>query len=180
MSLLVFAFASNVLAADVSGTWALKMKGPQGDENFDIVIKSTGENLAVTATHPSLQAMNGTGTLKGSAVKFSLKATGQMQVQFDFTGTLTGNKMAGTREIVMASGSGGGAPGGAAPGGASGFTGEGRAAGGAAPGGAAPGGAAPGGAAPGGAAPGGAAPGGDGGGSMDMSSISKDWTAEKK
>jgi hypothetical protein len=140
MGLLVFCFASNVLAADVSGTWGLKMKGPQGDENFDIVIKATGENLAVTATHPSLQAMTGTGTLKGDAIKFSLKATGQMQVQFDFTGTVTGNKMAGTREIVMAAG-GGGAPGGAA---------------------------------------GGGAPGGGGGGSMDMSSISKDWSAEKK
>ena len=95
MSLLMFVFALNVLAADVSGIWALKMKGPQGEESFDMVIKATGENLSVTATHPSLQGMTGTGTLKGDTIKFNLKTTGKMQVQFDFSGTVSGNKMTG-------------------------------------------------------------------------------------
>ena len=191
--LFALVLSSSVWAADVSGTWALKMAGPQGDENFDVVIKAAGENLTVsTANHPMLQAMEGTGTLKGDAINFSLKATGQMAIEIAFTGKVTGDKMAGTREIKM-SGGGGGAPGGGDQQAAGGRQGGGapgggeQAAGGARGGGEAPaGGQAPagggqqgGGGAPGGQAGGGGTPGGGGGG-MDMSSISNEWSAVKK
>lgn len=82
----------------------------------------------------------GTGTLKGDAIKLKLAATEQMPIAFEFTGTVAGNKMSGTREIK-------GAGGAAGPGGAGG--------------------------------PGGRA-GGPDDGQMDMSQISKDWTADKK
>lgn len=79
------------------------------------------------------------------------------KVGFIFTGTVPGDKMAGTREIDMGS-KGGGPPGGGAPEGG------------------APAGASPGGGAPEGGAPGGGAPGGGG----DMSSMSNEWTAVRK
>jgi hypothetical protein len=179
-TMFAFILTSSAWAADISGNWTLKMTGPQGEETVPLVIKAAGENLTVTGTHASFKEMTGTGTLKGDAITFNLKST----MEFTFTGKVTGNKMAGTREVKMGSGGGQGGAGGAAGGGAPAAGGAAPAAGGAAPagGGAAPagGGAAPagGGAAPagGGAAPaGGGAAGGQGGG-QTMSSA---WTADK-
>jgi hypothetical protein len=132
-TLLVLMLGFAAMAADVSGTWAVKMKGPMGDEDFSMVVKVAGENLTIAANHPMLQDLAGTGTLKGDEIKFKLEATGQMPIAFEFTGKVSGNKMSGTREIKMGGGPGGG-------------------------------------------------PGGEGGpgGGMDMSQISKNWTAEKK
>ena len=158
-SLLVFVLSSSVWAANVSGTWALKMTSPMGQEEaMDLVIKDADGNLTIETKHPMLGDMKGTGTLEGNAITMNIEATGQMPIAIEFTGTVTGNKMAGTREIKMSGGARGGAPGGGAPGGG-------------APGGGAPGGGAPGGGAPGGGAPGGAAGGGE---------PSNAWTAVKK
>jgi len=111
-TVLSFIFTSSVCSADVSGTWALTMMGPMGEESFDISIQAEGENLAVTAAHPFLNEMKGTGALKGDALNFNLKASGGMPIEFAFTGKLSPeNKMGGT---VTISGfpSGPGAPGG--------------------------------------------------------------------
>jgi hypothetical protein len=169
-TVLVFIFTSNVWAADISGNWTLKWSGRQGEESVPIVIKAAGDNLTVTAKHPTLGDMAGTGTLKGNDITMNLTATGEMKIGFDLKGTLTGNKMAGTREIVRPAGAQGGAQGS-----------RGQAAGeqGGAPGGQAPAGGqgamqgAPSGQAPAGGQ--GGAPGGQGGGQT----MSNAWTAEK-
>lgn len=171
-ALCAFVFTSSVWAADISGTWTIKMKSPMGeDESFTVAVKQAGENLTVaTADHPKLKEMAGTGTLKGDAVTMSLKATGQMAIEMVFTGKVAGNKIAGTREIKMAAG--GGAPGGAV---SAESGGKEEAPAGAPPaGGAAPAGAAPAGGAPAGAAPAGGAPGGA------KAEVSNAFTAEKK
>ena len=112
-TLLAFVLSSSVWAADISGTWTIKMKSPMGaDESFDLAVKDAGGNLTITGTHPQLQALAGTGTVKGDAVTMDVKATGQMAVEFIFTGKLAGNKISGTREIKMS----GSAPGGGASG----------------------------------------------------------------
>jgi hypothetical protein len=99
-SLLTFLFTSSIWAANISGTWVLKYTGNQGDErSYDMVIKAAGEDLTVTATHPSLGEMAGTGTLKGSDIAMTLTATGERKIGFVLTGTVTGDKMAGTREV---------------------------------------------------------------------------------
>jgi hypothetical protein len=103
-------------AADISGNWALKMQGPMGEEEIQLVIKAVGEKLKITGTHSMLEEMSGTGTLKGDSVKFKLEASGEMLMGFEFTGKVAGNKMSGTREMKMAGGPGGdmdlGGPGG--------------------------------------------------------------------
>lgn len=116
-TLFVFILTSSAWAADISGDWTLTMSGRQGEESMPMNIKASGGNLTVTATHSMLQAMEGTGTLKGNEISFSLKATGQMPIEFAFTGTVTGNKMSGTREVKMSEGGGGrgGAQGGEMP-----------------------------------------------------------------
>jgi hypothetical protein len=177
-TVLAFVFTSSVWAADISGNWTLKMTGPQGEESVPLVIKAAGENLTVTGTHTSFKEMTGTGTLKGDAITFNLKAA---SMEFVFTGKVTGNKMAGTREVKMGSGGGQGGQGGAPAGGQGGAPAGGQ--GGAPAGGqgGAPAGGQGGAPAGGqGGAPaggqGGAPAGGQGGGQ----SMSSAWTAEKK
>ena len=194
-TLFTFVLTSSVWAADISGTWTIKMKSPQGqDESFDLAVKDAGGNLTITGTHPQLQALAGTGTVKGDAVTMNVKATGQMAVEIVFTGKLAGNKISGTREIKMSGGGEGGAASGAsgasgAPGGAPPSGGQAPAGGqGGAPGGQAPAGGqggAPGGQAPAGGqggAPGGQAPAGGQGGAPGGATgeVSNAFTAEKK
>jgi len=184
-TLLSLVLTSSLWAADVSGKWSLTMSSPQGqDETFDLDIKAAGENLAITCSnHPVLQTLEGSGTLKGDEIKMELKSTGETMagVGIIFAGKVTGNKMAGTREIDT-SGMGGGGQGGA-PGGAGGGAPSGGQ-GGQAPGGAPSGGGqAPAGGqggAPGGAAGGGAPGGGAPGGGQAGGEVSNAWTAVKK
>jgi hypothetical protein len=191
-TVLAFVFTSSVWAADISGTWGLNMSGYRGEVSMDLNIKAAGENLTVTAIHPNFGEMVGTGTLKGNAITINITATGGRKLGLALKGTVTGNKMEGTREMVFPSGEQGGAPAaGQAPAGAQGAPPGGAPPGGQAPagaqgtptGGAPPGGQAPAGAqgAPGGAPPGGQAPaGGQGAPGGAQSQISDKWTAEKK
>jgi hypothetical protein len=107
-TLLVFVFTSQIWAADISGTWVLKYTGSQGDERaMDMVIKAAGQNLTISTTHPSLGEMAGTGKLAGNDITMTITATGERKMGFELKGTVTGNKMAGTREVVRPEGDSG-------------------------------------------------------------------------
>jgi hypothetical protein len=103
--LFILVFVSSVLAdkfsgTDISGTWAVSTIGAMGDEYYDLFINAFDGDLVVTATHPQLGPMSGTGTLKVNAIKFKLKASGpNLPIQIEFTGTVTGGKMAGTKLV---------------------------------------------------------------------------------
>jgi hypothetical protein len=188
VTLFVFILTSQLWAADISGNWTLKMSGRQGEVSMDMAIKAAGENLTITAKHPTMGDMNGTGTLKGNAITMNLTSTGERKMEVEFKGTVSGNKMSGTREFKMSAGGQGGAPGGqagqgGAPGGQAGQGGApgGQAGQGGAPGGQAGQGGAPGGQAGQGGAPGGqAGQGGAPGGQAGGQATSNAWTAEKK
>jgi hypothetical protein len=178
-AVLAFVFTSSVWATDISGKWTLKMSGRQGEESIPVVVRVAGENLTLTAVHPALTAMEGTGTVKGDAVNFNLKVGGEIQIDFVFTGKVTGNKMAGTREVKVSAGRGGpGGQGGPPSGGEPPAGGQGDAPGG--QGGAPTGGEQQ---PPGGGQ--GAAPGGQGNAAVSSKvgdwgqSVSNAWTAEK-
>jgi hypothetical protein len=188
-TLLLLSFSFSVWAADISGNWTLKMAGRQGDISMDLAVKAAGENITVTAKHPTLGDMAGTGTLKANNIDMTLTSTGERKMGIQFKGTVTGNKMSGTREFIRSAGAQGGAPGGG-QGGAPAGGGQGGAPAGGGQGGApaggqggAPAGGGQGGApaggqggAPAGGGQGGAPAGGQGGGQA----MSNDWTAEKK
>jgi hypothetical protein len=181
-TVLAFIFTSSVWAADVSGNWTVKMTGPNGAETMDIAIKTAGDNLTITGKHSILGEMSGTGALKGDTVSMDVKGS-QMGIQFVFTGKVTGNKMAGTKEIKMGSAGGQGGQGGQPQsGGQSAQGGQPPAGGQSGQGGQAPSGGQGAQSGQGGQAPSGGqgAQSGQGGGKMDMSKISNEWTAEKK
>lgn len=119
--------ALSVWAADVSGTWALKMKNPQGkEETFDLVIKQSGEKLTIAVpNHPVMKDLAGTGTLHGDKITMKLKP-GDMPFTMVFKGKVADNKITGTREMERGEGGGpsssgpggpGGGPGSGGPGG---------------------------------------------------------------
>jgi hypothetical protein len=111
-TMLAFIMTSSAWAADLSGTWTIKItKIDGGDDSFDVAIKDTGGNLTITGTHGQLGPLSGNGAVKGDDVNMSVKATGQMPVEFILAGKIAGNKISGTREIkVTGGGEGGGAP----------------------------------------------------------------------
>jgi len=172
-TLAAFLLTSSTWAADISGKWTFTWWGAGAEESFSLDIKAAGENLTITGNHPTFKEMTGTGTLKGDSVSMSLKSA---SMEIALTGKVTGNKMAGAREI-KASGGSRGAQGGA-PGDSAGAPQGGQAG---APGGSAPGGA-QGGQVPGGqGAPGSAqgAPQGQAGQGGAQAQSSENWTAVK-
>ena len=120
-TLFAFVLTSSAWAADISGKWTLKMWGAGTEESVPLIIKAAGENLTLTCIHPTFKEMTGTGTLKGDVISFNLKSS---SMEIGFTGKVTGNKMAGTREVKSAGSGGrqGGAP--DAAGGGSGAQGQ--------------------------------------------------------
>jgi hypothetical protein len=117
-----FSISAAETAVDISGTWTLKMKSFEGDEEVEMVIKAKGEKLKITAQHPMFAEMSGSGRLKGNAIKFKLESKDGMPISIEFKGTVTGNTMSGTRDFDFGGGPGGfGGPDG--PGGFGGFGG---------------------------------------------------------
>ena len=105
---LLLALSSDVWADDISGTWTIKMKGLEGgDEEFEMVLNAKGEKLNITAQHPTYNEMSGSGRLKRNTVKFKLEAQNGMPMSIEFKGTVTGNKMSGTRAFEFGGGPGG-------------------------------------------------------------------------
>jgi hypothetical protein len=104
---LVLLFVSAVSATDISGKWLVKMSGFEGNEEFEITIKASGEKLQVTAQHPSYDEMTGSGRLKGDAIKFKLEPKDGEPISIEFKGTILGNKMSGTRTMDFGGGPGG-------------------------------------------------------------------------
>ena len=153
LAVLVFAVSVPVYAADVDGNWTVNMAGRRGAETLDLEIKAGGNDLTISGTHSSMGDVTGSGTLNGDAIVMTVTATGERKLGYKLEGTVTGDKMSGTREIDRSAMSSGGARGGDAAGGG----------------------------ARGGDAAGGNARGGDAaGGRGDMSSVSNEWTAERK
>jgi hypothetical protein len=68
-----FVFSSSVWAADVSGNWALKHTGPQGEENWDLVITAKGKDLTITTKHQMFGDVTGTGTLDGDKITMTFR-----------------------------------------------------------------------------------------------------------
>ena len=97
-TLLVFILASSTWAADISGKWTLTMWGAGAEESVPLVIEATGENLAVTCSHPTFKEMAGTGTLKGEVISFSLKTS---SMEISFSGKVAGNKMEGSLMVIL-------------------------------------------------------------------------------
>ena len=126
LPLLVFSVTAIASAADVAGNWTVNMTGRRGAETLDLAIKANGNDLTISGKHSRLGDMKGSGTLNGNAIVMSVFATGERKLGYKLEGTVTGDKMAGTRRIDRSNmdraggATGGGARGAGAAGGATG------------------------------------------------------------
>jgi hypothetical protein len=112
-AMMAFVITSSTWAADLSGNWTIKFTKVDGaEDSLDVAIKDAGGALTITGNHSQLGALAGTGTVKGDAVDLDIKATGQLPLEFSFTGKVAGNKITGTRDIkasgTASAGQGGG------------------------------------------------------------------------
>lgn len=87
-----FLSAVLALAADVTGTWTANVVLAAGSGSPKLELKQTGETLTGTY-HGQFGDAPIKGTVKGDKVEF---AFGTDQAQAKYSGTVTGNKMAGT------------------------------------------------------------------------------------
>lgn len=103
--LLALCVVSPVMAADISGNWQLDMSGPAGPETVKFSVNISGEKLAITGEHSSFGEFKGAGTLKGDVINmtFPFDVNGTL-VNFVFDGTVTGDKMEGTKAYYPQSG----------------------------------------------------------------------------
>jgi hypothetical protein len=104
--ILVLLLSAILFPADIDGTWIIKMKGLESEEEMEMVIKASGEKLKIKAQHPMFDEMSGTGRLKGDTIKFKLDSK-EMPMTIEFTGKIVGNRMSGTRKMQTGGGPGG-------------------------------------------------------------------------
>lgn len=88
--------AVSLLAADLTGTWAISVETPNGKRESTITFRQDGEKLTGTMHAPNTEAPL-TGTVKGNDVEFSItRDFGGQTVKIDYTAKLDGSKISGT------------------------------------------------------------------------------------
>jgi hypothetical protein len=83
-------------AAGVTGAWALSIETPMGTRPSDAQFTQNGEQLTGKMISERGEVPF-TGTVKGNAIAFSFNVDAQgQQLKLDYTGTVTGDTIAGT------------------------------------------------------------------------------------
>jgi hypothetical protein len=87
--------------ANVAGTWALILQGPEGDVNAEVVLAQAGTTVTGTIVMDGVDAAELTnGMVEGNTLKFVLAISVQgMDLALDATGTVTGEAMAGELSV---------------------------------------------------------------------------------
>lgn len=100
---LVFAISVPVtaIAADISGTWDLTQEDPFGNLNTsEYKFTQTGEKITVDFMNPMGAPAQAAGTVKGNEVYFMEEADTPMgMIKMEYSGTVDGNKIKGTRKM---------------------------------------------------------------------------------
>jgi hypothetical protein len=84
---------------DVSGAWAMKVQTDAGSGSPTFTLKQDGEKLT-GKYNGALGESDLTGTVKGNAVEFSFKVTGQFEGTITYSGTTDGKTMSGKVVLV--------------------------------------------------------------------------------
>jgi hypothetical protein len=92
-ALLLMAFSTAALAADVTGKWKANFEGPMGSMETVFTFQASGEQLAGTVTNP----MGGEdkvqeGKVKGDEISF-LTVVGERQFKINYTGKVAGDEL---------------------------------------------------------------------------------------
>lgn len=77
------------------------MNTPMGDRDATLTLKSAGDTLTGTQAAEGDSADIFDGTVKGSDVAWKVKITNPMPLTLEFTGTVTGDAIAGEMGVGM-------------------------------------------------------------------------------
>ena len=81
-------------ASDVAGEWSFKVVAPDGDHAAKLSITQDGEKIGGAFASEQGQ-FKVEGTIKGEAIQFTVRYTGDETMDIPFSGKLQGDKMAG-------------------------------------------------------------------------------------
>ncbi len=105
LALIALLVSGSAHAADVAGTWSLKVETQAGTGTPTLVLVQDGEKLTGTYTGRFGKSPI-TGTIKGNALEFSFTAAGPMgSAEVSYSGTVDGANVSGT--MTMGSMAGG-------------------------------------------------------------------------
>lgn len=91
-------------AADVGGIWEMLTRGPQGDYTGDLVLRQDGNSI-----HGTVGTNFGDGPIhgkvKGASIEFQASLVMEEgNVDVDYTGTVSGDRMKGTYKAADTAG----------------------------------------------------------------------------
>lgn len=87
-------------AVDISGVWEMTIQIPQGAQTVEATFAQEGEKLKISMEGPQGMLMEGEGTVKESAVEWTMIISAPMgEFMLFFTGKIDGETMAG--EVQM-------------------------------------------------------------------------------
>jgi hypothetical protein len=100
LAVLMMALPPSAPPADdinVNGSWTLTTETPRGTRNQDVEFVQDGEKLTVIPAQGEWAPSEGHGTLKGDKITWSWKVQSHRgEMTITFTGTVSGDSMAGT------------------------------------------------------------------------------------
>ncbi len=98
--LLVASLSLVVLAADISGTWAMTITTQQGEMESEMSIEQDGEKITVTMEGFQGDEMVGEGTFKDNKAEWSVTiSTPNGDFTISYTGTLEDDTLSGEAEL---------------------------------------------------------------------------------
>lgn len=83
----------------VDGTWDLTMQTPMGERTSSATLTSAGGVLTGTQTAEGNTTSIADGTVNGDSVGWKVSITNPMPLTLEFSGTVTGDAMAGDMNI---------------------------------------------------------------------------------
>lgn len=86
-------------ASTLSGKWDFEVVTENGTGHPVVVLKQEGEKLTGTYTSSRGGVRQIDGVVKGKAVTFTVKSPEPGGVDYEFTGTITGDTVAGTADF---------------------------------------------------------------------------------
>jgi hypothetical protein len=92
--------AASAFAGEITGNWTMTMQSPQGEAQFQFVVKNDGGKLEVTFDHPRLKVEK--ASFAGSTLQMTVKrerAEGAMV--YEMKATLDGDSLKGSADTDM-------------------------------------------------------------------------------
>lgn len=95
--LLGLLLAASAFAAEIAGNWTMTMQSPQGETQFQFVVKNEDGKVTVTFDHPRLKVEK--ASFEATTLKMTVKRGDAMV--YEMKATLDGDTLKGTADTDM-------------------------------------------------------------------------------